>query len=152
MGPKLCTAVRLEGRGRPSTSTTTTLIGGQMLLVSFIYGDNGGVFFLLCDVTITRTIKLITKKETEQLNNPLLESPDASAKMKPSRLNGRRSLQDARGAKWRRTGGRKEPTCFVNAGFHSYHSDFEVFKRETFPTVQPDGNNSWTYYEPLAAR
>lgn len=40
----------------------------------------------------------------------------------------------------------------MNVGFYLYHSDFEVFKRETFPAVEPDGNNSWTYYELLAAK
>lgn len=30
----------------------------------------------------------------------------------------------------------------MNVGFYSYYSDFEVFKRETFPAVEPDGNNS----------
>lgn len=32
----------------------------------------------------------------------------------------------------------------MNAAFFStwYHFDFEVFKREAFPAVKPDGNNS----------
>lgn len=40
----------------------------------------------------------------------------------------------------------------MNAGFYLYHSDFEVFKREAFPAVTPDGNNSSTYYELLSAK
>lgn len=47
-----------------------------------------------------------------------------------------------RGAKLMWTGCRKKPTWFMNVGFYLYHSDFEVFKRETFPAVKPDGNNS----------
>lgn len=30
----------------------------------------------------------------------------------------------------------------MNAGFYLYHFNFEVFKREAFPAVKPDGNNS----------
>lgn len=40
------------------------------------------------------------------------------------------------------TGVHKKPTWFMNAGFYLYHFDFEVFKREAFPAVKPDGNNS----------
>ena len=40
----------------------------------------------------------------------------------------------------------------MNAAFYLYHSDFEVFKREAFPAVKPDGNNPQTYYEQPAAK
>lgn len=96
---------------------------------------------MLRDVTTTLTLQFIAEKKTKQLNKP-----DKTVTSEGRRFSRRR------GAKWMRTGGRKEPTCFMNVGLDSYHSDFEVFKRETFPAVQPDGNNPSTYYEPLAAR
>lgn len=46
----------------------------------------------------------------------------------------------------------KKAKQVMNAAFCLYHFDFEVFKRGAFPAVEPDGNNSSTYYELLSAK